>query len=58
MNLLKLICLTLGSLAKQAWQFPQSVALAHKKKSQRIALDEFESDRLDRLRNPSKYLGK
>ena len=58
MNLIKLVCLTLAGLAKQVWLFPQSVAIALKQKRERIPLKEFEADRLDRLRNPSKYLGK
>ncbi len=58
MNLIKLLWLTLDALAKQAWMFPQSVTMALKQKRERIIRNEFEADRLDRLRNPSKYLGK
>jgi hypothetical protein len=58
MNLFKMIGLTLMGLAKQAWLFPQSVALALRQKRQRVAVNEFEVERLDRLRHPSKYLGK
>ncbi len=58
MNLIKLLWLTLDALAKQAWMFPESVAMALKQKRQRIIRNEFEADRLDWLRNPSKYLGK
>ena len=58
MNLLKLIWHgTLGGL-KNAALFPQSVALALKERRQRSALDAREAERLDRIRNPSKYLGK
>jgi len=58
MNLFKMLGLTLVGLAKQAWLFPQSVATALKQKRQRVTVDEFEVERLDRLRHPSKYLGK
>ena len=58
MNPLKHIGLALAGLAKQVWFLPQSIAMALKEKRQRVAVNEFEAERLDRLRNPSKYLGK
>ena len=58
MRTLKLICLTLMQLAKQAWLLPQSVANALKQRRQQVVLDEHEAERLDRIRNPSKYRGK
>jgi hypothetical protein len=58
MNPLKLICLYVVGLAKQVWLFPQSIATALKQKRQRISVNEFEAERLDRLRHPSKYLGR
>jgi hypothetical protein len=58
MHILKLIGLTLFQLAKQVWLLPQSIALAVTQRRQRIARNEFEIERLDRIRNPSKYLGK
>ena len=58
MNLLKLVCLTLFQLIKQAWLLPQSVGNAVKHRRQRIEWNEHEAERLDRIRNPSKYLGK
>ena len=58
MNTLKLICLTIIQLIKQAWLLPQSVAIAAKQKRRQTVLNEREAERLDRLRNPSKYLGK
>ena len=58
MNILKLICLTLIQLAKQAWLFPQTVANAVQQRRQKIVLKELEVERLDRICNPSKYLGK
>jgi hypothetical protein len=58
MNTLKLICLTIIQLIKQAWLLPQSVAIAAKQRRRRTVLDEREAERLDRLRNPSKYIGR
>jgi len=57
-NTLKLICLTIIQLVKQAWLLPQSVSNAAKHRRQQIMLNELEAERLDRICNPSKYLGK
>jgi hypothetical protein len=45
-------------LLKQAWLLPQSVAIAVKQRRRQNVLDGIEAERLDRIRNPSKYLGK
>ena len=58
MHTLKLICLNLIQLAKQAWSLPKSIGNAVKHRRQQIVLNELEAERLDRIRNPSKYLGK
>jgi hypothetical protein len=58
MYLLKLIYMTIIQLVKQAWLFPQSVVNAVHQRQRRIVLNEQEAERLDRIRNPSKYLGK
>ena len=58
MHTLKLICLTVIQLIKQAWVLPQSIAIAVKQKQRRSALNQLEAERLDRICNPSKYLGK
>ncbi len=58
MNTLKLIYLTISQLIKQAWLLPQSVANAVKQRRQQLVLNEHEAERLDRIRNPSKYRGK
>jgi hypothetical protein len=55
---LKLICLTIFNLAKQVWLLPQNIAIALQKKRQRQTRQLFEVERLDRIRHPSKYLGK
>ena len=54
----KLICLTIVGLAKQAWLLPQTVALAQQQRRRKFARQQFETERLDRIRNPSKYAGR
>ena len=46
------------NLAKQAWQLPQLAAEAVKQRRQRLAVNLLEAERLDRIRNPSKYRGR
>ncbi len=58
MHTLKLICLTLVQLARQVCLLPQVVAQAVKQRRQQGVLDGLEAERLDRIRNPSKYRGK
>jgi hypothetical protein len=58
MNILKPICLTIIRLVKQVWLLPQSIVNAVHQRQRRIVLNELEAERLDRIRNPSKYLGK
>jgi hypothetical protein len=56
--MLKLICQTTVGLFKQAGLFLHSVALALGQRRRQLALNVLEAERLDRIRNPSKYLGK
>ena len=58
MNTLKLICLAIIQLVKQARFLPQSASNTAWQRRRRIVLNEREAERLDRIRNPSKYLGK
>ena len=58
MHILKLICQATVGLFKQACLFPHSVAAALKQRRRQFALNALEAERLDRIRNPSKYLGK
>jgi hypothetical protein len=58
MHALKVICLTIIQLLKQAWLLPQSVVIAIRQKRHQTNRNELEAERLDRIRNPSKYLGK
>jgi hypothetical protein len=55
---LKDIFRTIAKLAKQAWLLPQSMSLAVKERRLQVERNEVEVERLDRIRNPSKYLGK
>jgi len=56
--MLKLILSAIGNFARQACLLPQAVANAFSQRREKTALDEQEIERLDRIRNPSKYLGK
>ena len=58
MRTLDLICRTIVQLFKQVWFLPQDVVTAFKQRRQQKVLNESEAERLDRIRNPSKYLGK
>jgi hypothetical protein len=57
-RILKEICLTTVLLVKQVCLFPQSIANAFKEKRRWALRKDLEAERLDRIRNPSKYLGK
>jgi hypothetical protein len=58
MNILKLIGLTIVQLARQVWFLPRSVVDAVRQKRRSVARNALEAERLDRIRDPSKYLGK
>jgi hypothetical protein len=58
MHILKSIFEAIVSLIKRAWRFLQLAASAIKQQWCRFALNALEAERLDRIRNPSKYLGK
>jgi hypothetical protein len=58
MHTLKLLRRALIQMVKQAWSLPQAVSMAVKQRRRRSFLVELEDERLDRIRNPSKYLGK
>jgi hypothetical protein len=55
---IKLICLTIVNLVKQVWLLPQTVTLALEQRRGQLARHQFEAERLDRIRNPSKYAGR
>jgi hypothetical protein len=50
--------MTFTKLIKQIRQIPQNLAKAARERQLQTARDEQEVERLDRIRNPSKYLGK
>jgi hypothetical protein len=58
MRTLKLISLTVVQPARQAWFLSQSVANAVEQRRRLAVRNEIETGRLDRILNPSKYLGK
>jgi hypothetical protein len=58
MNLLKLIGLTFMQLMKQVWALPETISRAVRHRQQLTIIKELEVERLDRIRNPSKYRGK
>jgi hypothetical protein len=58
MNILKLFCLTVIQLARQVCFLPRTIAEAVERKRLRAVVDEQKAERLDRIRNPSRYLGK
>ena len=58
MYLLKFICVTIIHLIRQIWLLPQTAANAARQRREQAVRNELEAERLDRIRNPSKYLGK
>jgi hypothetical protein len=58
MYTIKLICLTIANLVKQVWLLPQTVTLALQQRRAQLTLQQSEAERLDRIRNPSKYAGR
>ena len=58
MYTLKLIGLTIVNLLKQVWLLPQTIALALQQRRRQLTLQQSEAERLDRIRNPSRYAGR
>jgi hypothetical protein len=58
MHALKRIYLTVLESIKQAWLLPQSVSTALRERRRKIVRDDLEAERLDRIRNPSRYRGR
>jgi len=56
--MLKHIYLTFLRLLQQVRRLPQTIANIARERREQIVLDELEVERLDRIRNPSKYRGK
>jgi len=58
MDLIKQFCLTAFLLIKQVCLFPGAVVNAVRQSRSQAVLNNLEAERLDRIRNPSKYLGR
>ena len=58
MNALKNISLIIMQRVKQIRSLPQTIAKIVEQRRLQIVLDAREAERLDRIRNPSKYRGK
>jgi hypothetical protein len=58
MQPLKRIRLKITQLVKLVLWLPQTISLALKERRQQAVRNDLEVERLDRIRNPSKYLGK
>ena len=58
MYIIKFLFLTIVNVVKQIWLLPQTVSLALQQKRRQFARQQFETERLDRIRNPSKYAGR
>jgi hypothetical protein len=58
MKNLKLIGLTIIQLLKLIWFLPRSIVAATRQTRRGMVRNKLEAERLDRIRNPEKYLGK
>lgn len=58
MNPLKHFWQAISEPIRQAWFLPKTLARAAQRRRQQMILNEQEVERLDRIRNPSKYRGK
>ena len=58
MKKLKLIGLTVLQLLKEIWFLPRSITNGVRQQRLWLARNKLEAERLDRIRNPDKYLGK
>ena len=58
LNRLKGLALLVGRLVKQIWILPSLVVGVFRQRRRQSVLDAAEAERLDRIRNPSDYLGK
>ena len=58
MYILELIGRTIFNLLKQVWLLPKTVPIALQQRRRQLAQQQFEVERLDRIRNPAKYAGR
>jgi hypothetical protein len=54
----RFISLTLIRRINRIWLIPRLISDAIERRRQRMVMQELEVERLDRIRNPSKYRGK
>ena len=48
----------IAEMARQVWYLPQTMMKLARQREQRAVVSAEEAERLDRIRNPSKYRGK
>ncbi len=58
MNTFKTMCAVIGNIFTQIFLLPWTIAEAVQRRRLEAVRNEHEVERLDRIRNPSKYLGK
>ncbi len=58
MQMLKFVCRKLVRLLNALLRLPHSVACLLEQSRKQSALNRLEAERLDRIRNPAKYVGK
>ena len=58
MYLLKFISLIISNTVREAFRLPKTISLTLQQRRRQLARQQFETERLDRIRNPSKYLGR
>jgi hypothetical protein len=58
MQILMIIWRTIVNLVKQAWLLPKTISIALQHRRRQVARIRLETERLDRIRNPSKYAGR
>jgi hypothetical protein len=58
MYIFELIGRMIFNLAKQAWLLPKTIPIALEQRRRQLAQQQFEVERLDRIRNPAKYAGR
>ena len=55
---LKVVGFTIFQVVKLIWSLPQLIAASLRARRKQDDLDSAEAERLDRLRNPSDYIGR
>ncbi len=58
MKMLEHILLVIGEMAREVWYLPRTMMGLAKRREHEAVVSAEEAERLDRIRNPSKYRGK